>query len=136
MRSGDHEKPRGVVADFDRARDDCLRIGQPASPSQDEAAVFLVSGETFRIRLSTPELRDAARAVRAGSRARIPLGRILPGADVNTGWSWHLTDVSFHEVTIELCDGRPSDVERAGQSFGNGWFCPWSAQLVEIVALK
>ena len=85
----------------------------PTNPSQDEAAVFLVNGETFRIRLSTPELRDAARAVRGGARARIPLGRILPGADINTGWSWHLTDVSFHEVTIELCDGRPSDVAPA-----------------------
>jgi hypothetical protein len=47
-------------------------------------------------------------------------------------WSWHLEDVEFAEVTIELCDGRPSDVERAGTAFGGGRYCPWSAAVVRI----
>jgi hypothetical protein len=42
-------------------------------------------------------------------------GRIAAG-DVNTGWSWHLEDVEFVEAAIELCDGRPSDVERQGSN--------------------
>jgi len=30
------------------------------------------------------------------------------------GWGWHVEDVEFVEAAIELCDGRPSDVEREG----------------------
>jgi hypothetical protein len=110
----------------------CRSSAAPAPPDTDEVAVFRVADETFRIRLSTPELRSAARAIQAGSRARIPVGKIAAGSDVNTGWSWHLTSVSFTELAIELCDGRPSDVEREGVRFGNGSFCPWGAQLVTI----
>jgi hypothetical protein len=51
---------------------------------------------------------------------------------VNTGWTWHLEDVTFAEVTIELCDGRPSDVERQGAQFGGGRFCPWTATVTRI----
>ena len=62
----------------------------------------------------------------------IPIGRIVAGTQVNSGWSWHLEDVTFAEVAIELCDGRPSDVERAGIQFGGGRFCPWNATVVRI----
>ena len=31
-----------------------------------------------------------------------------------------LEDVTFAESTIEVCDGRPSDMERQGTSFGGG----------------
>jgi hypothetical protein len=48
------------------------------------------------------------------------------------GWNWHLEDVTFAESTIELCDGRPSDVERQGTSFGGGRFCPWAATIIDI----
>jgi hypothetical protein len=51
---------------------------------------------------------------------------------VNTGWTWHLEDVEFAETTIELCDGRPSDVEREGAQFGGGRFCPWTARVLDI----
>jgi hypothetical protein len=51
---------------------------------------------------------------------------------VNVGWSWHLEDVEFAELTTEVCDGRPSDVEREGVSFGGGRFCPWTARVISI----
>jgi len=34
--------------------------------------------------------------------------------------------------TAELCDGIPSDVEKAGVNFGGGRFCPWTARVVAI----
>ena len=72
----------------------------------------------------------AARAAQAGGRARIPIGRIASGTQVNAGWSWHLEDVSFVEVAIELCDGRPSDVERQGiQQLRNISTLPWLHEL-------
>jgi hypothetical protein len=105
----------------------------PTSPSSDAVVTFRVAGsETFRVRLTSEGQIDAARRAQAGGAARIPNGRIAAGTEVNTGWSWHLVDVEFAELTIELCDGRPSDVEREGLSFGGGRFCPWSATVIEI----
>jgi hypothetical protein len=106
----------------------------PASPSGSAVVTFRVVDETFRVRLTTAEQVAAARAAMSGGRAKIPNGRIVAGTDVNTGWSWHLEDVTFAEITIEVCDGRPSDVERAGAGFGGGRYCPWSALVVEIKA--
>lgn len=103
-----------------------------AAPSPAATVTLAVGSEAFRVALTTPEQVVAARAAQAGGPARIPLGRVAVGAQVNTGWSWHLEDVSFVEVAIELCDGRPSDVEREGTAFGGGRFCPWSARVVRI----
>jgi hypothetical protein len=104
----------------------------PTSPSDDAIVTFQVGAEQFRVELSTKEQVDAARRAQQGGPARIPTGRIVTGAGANTGWSWHLEDVTFTEVAIELCDGRPSDVERQGVQFGGGRFCPWSATVVSI----
>lgn len=104
----------------------------PSAPSRDPVAVIRVGDEVFRIRLDTASLEQAARAARAGTGPRTPNGRIVGGTDVNVGWSWHLRDVTFADVTIELCDGRPSMVERQGTSFGGGRFCPWGAEVVGI----
>jgi len=104
----------------------------PTAPSPAAVVTFAVANETFRVGLTTSDQVAAARAAQAGGRARIPIGRIAPGTQVNTGWSWHLEDVTFAEITIELCDGRPSDVERQGTQFGGGSFCPWSATVVRI----
>ena len=65
-------------------------------------------------------------------RREFPWAAWFRSTQVNTGWSWHLEDVTFAEVTIELCDGRPSDVERAGIQFGGGRFCPWTAAILRI----
>jgi hypothetical protein len=104
----------------------------PTAPSESAIVTFEVAGETFRVELTGERQIAAARAAQAGGAARIPLGRIVPGTGVNQGWSWHLEDVEFAEVTIELCDGRPSDVEKAGAQFGGGRFCPWSARVLTI----
>jgi len=93
---------------------------------------FQVEDESFRVRLVGEDQISAALRAEAGSGGRIPNGRIVGGTEVNRGWSWHLVDVSFVEVAIELCDGRPSDVERAGVNFGGGRFCPWTARVVAI----
>jgi hypothetical protein len=106
--------------------------GSPAAPASNALATIAVSNETFSVLLTTADQIAAARAAQAGGRARIPNGRIVSGTQVNTGWSWHLDDVSFAEVTTEVCDGRPSDVERQGTSFGGGRFCPWSATVIRV----
>jgi hypothetical protein len=104
----------------------------PSAPSPSAFVSFSVAGERFRVALTSAEQVAAARAAQAGGPARIPTGRIVSGTQVNTGWTWHLEEVSFAETTIELCDGRPSDVEKQGTSFGGGRFCPWTATIVDI----
>jgi hypothetical protein len=102
------------------------------APSTGALVTFAVAGETFRVSLPSSDQVAAARAAQSGGRARIPNGRIVPGRQVNAGWSWHLEDVTFAEVAIEVCDGRPSDVERQGTGFGGGRFCPWTATITRI----
>src|SRR5918993_552566 len=104
----------------------------PTAPSPAAVATFAVGSETFRVALATTEQVAAARAAQNGGPARVPVGRVVRGTQVNTGWSWHLEDLTFAEVTIELCDGRPSDVEQGGVEFGGGRFCPWTAALLQI----
>jgi hypothetical protein len=106
--------------------------GSPAGPSPGAIVTFAVGDERFRVSLAGNEQIAAARAAQAGAAARIPTGRIVAGTQANVGWSWHLEDVAFAESTIELCDGRPSDVERQGTGFGGGRYCPWSATIVQI----
>lgn len=106
----------------------------PTSPSDRAVVTFAVGDETFRVQLVNRAQVDAARAAQNGGPASIPNGRIVPGTGDNTNWNWHLEDLEFVEVAIELCDGRPSDVERAGTQFGGGRFCPWSARVLAIDA--
>ena len=93
---------------------------------------FRVADETFKVQLVEERLIDAAHQAASGGPARIPNGRVVAGAGVNVGWTWHLEDVEFAELTTELCDGRLSDVEREGVSFGGGRFCPWTARVISI----
>ena len=101
-------------------------------PTAGAVVTFRVVNETFRVSLMRDDAIAAARRAQAGGPARIPVGRIASGAEVNRGWSWHLEDVGFAEAAIELCDGRPSDVERDGPAFGGGRYCPWAAEIITI----
>jgi hypothetical protein len=104
----------------------------PTAPSRGAVVTFRVVDETFKVQLLDKRQLDAAHTAANGGRARIPNGRVVAGASVNVGWSWHLEDVEFAELTTEVCDGRPSDVEREGVSFGGGRFCPWTARVISI----
>ena len=113
---------------FNSACDD----DSPTAPSEGAIATFRVENETFRVHLTTDEQIRGAELALGNGPAKIPNGRIVAGEDVNDGYSWHLVDVTFAEVTIELCDGLPSEVQRAGVNFGGGRYCPWSAKVMSI----
>lgn len=104
----------------------------PTAPSGSAVVTFGVVNETFRVQLIDAEQIEAARQAQEGGAARIPIGRIMSGTNVNVGWSWHLVEVEFAEATIELCDGLPSHVEQEGTAFANGYYCPWSAEIMSI----
>lgn len=106
----------------------------PTAPTETAIVTFAVANETFRVQLAGASQLAAARAAQAGGLANIPNGRIVAGTGVNAGWSWHLEDVEFAEVAMEVCDGRPSDVEREGPGYGTGRYCPWGARVVSITS--
>jgi hypothetical protein len=103
-------------------------------------AFFDVDGEIFAIWVTNPETIEDIYALQSGeSNANIPIGPIQHGpgaANHNAPWNWHFDpeETEMAEVTIELCDGRPSYVEENVDEFVDvvGSYCPWSAQIVEI----
>jgi hypothetical protein len=109
--------------------------GPSATPAVPVVVTFEVAGdERYKVLLTHPDDIDTARRLLAGEdRPSIPNGRIIRGrTGVNTGYAWSIDpdDVAFADVTIEECDGAPSDVED-GVISGDR-FCPWSAIVVAV----
>ena len=99
---------------------------------------FDVVGEEYSIFITNEETIADVLAVKNGqSQATIPSGLIVDGAvSYNEPWSWHIDSEDIHmaELTIELCDGTPSQVEENLDYWLDTVkrFCPWSAEIVEI----
>jgi hypothetical protein len=112
----------------------------PTSPGLEGGmlATFDVQGERYSIFITNAKTIEQVLALSNGqSAARIPSGRLVKGREAyNAPWSWHIDpeDVEMAEVTMELCDGRPSDVEKDIDYWVGtvGRFCPWSAVLVAL----
>jgi hypothetical protein len=110
--------------------------GSPASPGPGAAIVvtFEVNeGERFRVLLTDPADQVIANQLLVGAEGPdIPNGRIVRDTGVNDGWSWSLDpdDFEFADLTTEVCDGEPSDVESGAMTSDR--YCPWSARVVEI----
>ena len=93
----------------------------------------LAESEEFRFSTTSQAFISAARAELAlpqAQRLRFVSGPIQAGnGGHNLAWGWHFTDATLVELSIELCDGRPSTV----QADLNYWlgtvksFCPWSS---------
>ena len=110
--------------------------GSPAPPALPTGIVvtFEVNeGERFRVLLTDPADQVIANQLLAGAEGPdIPNGRIVRETGVNEGWSWSLDpdDFEFADLTTEVCDGEPSDVESGALTSDR--YCPWSARVVEI----
>lgn len=104
----------------------------PTSPTPGAADFVIdVAGERFTLRLANAEAIQQARDNLAGRNTRFPAGPLRPGhGGFNQPWTWHLDpiDTRFVEVAIELCDGRPSYVERHQADYPT--YCPWGARVV------
>lgn len=111
----------------------CSILGQP-TPSSGVIVTFEVNeGERFRVLLvERADQEAAARLLDGVEGPDIPNGRIVRATGVNEGWSWSIDplDFEFADVTTEVCDGSPSDVESGDLTSDR--YCPWSARVVEI----
>jgi hypothetical protein len=115
-----------------------LVVTKPPLLSGGILVTFDVVGETFKVFVTNKDTMADIFALQCGmSQATIPSGHIIEGeVSYNEPWSWHIDSEDIHmaEVTMELCDGTPSQVE-ANLDY---WletvqrFCPWSAKIVKI----
>lgn len=95
-------------------------------------------GESYRVLLAGEAAVAAQAAFGAGTSPGIPNGRILPGdGGVNIGHEWHIVEVEFADIAIEVCDGTVSYIDDLGydeyvNQHGDR-FCPWSAELIDVL---
>lgn len=111
--------------------------GEATGPNKDAVATFVleVSGEQFRVQVTTEAQADAFRARMQSGAEGVVSGALVSGSGgINTPWKWHLDASTVHvaDVAIELCDGRPSmiDADLAYWLNNVGQFCPWGARVV------
>ena len=111
--------------------------GESATPRAPTAGIVVTfevnEGERFRVLLTDPADQAIANQLLVGAEGPdIPNGRIVRETGVNEGWSWSLDpdDFEFADLTTEVCDGEPSDVESGALTSER--YCPWSARVVEI----
>lgn len=116
-----------------------VACGGGGSTDQPEVVTFsfrlrgLPASEEFRIYTSSPQFIAQARAqllLPQAQRRLFALGAIRSGnGNHNLAWSWHFSDATLVESSIELCDGRPSMVEADLNYWLNTVksFCPWDS---------
>ncbi|MGQ0767501.1 MAG: BP74-related protein [Gemmatimonadota bacterium] len=110
------------------------------SPRVVSSAAFdvQVSGEIFRVQVETAQQAATLRAHMLSGRVGVLSGELVAGdGGFNMQWGWHLrpSTVETPDLSIELCDGRPSMVE-ADLPYWIGTvrrFCPWGARVVAEV---
>jgi len=137
---GDNSAPQELF-DLESKIDEITNSKQwtdSVTSSPEEKAVivtFLVAdSEQYKIRLTDPADIEVARKLLEGNEApAIPNGVVVRGSsDVNVGYSWYIDSesVEFADVTAEVCDGLPSDVEKG--LITSDRYCPWSAEVIAI----
>jgi hypothetical protein len=102
---------------------------------------FDVNGENYRVFTKNPTTIEQVFAVQKGeSQATIPSGKLIRGTEYNQPWAWHIDgdDIHMADVTIELCEGTPSQVEANLEYWINTVkrFCPWNAKIVKVEDLR
>ncbi|MBL8983235.1 MAG: hypothetical protein JNL26_13675 [Gemmatimonadetes bacterium] len=113
-----------------------MACSTPTEPASNTASFIIeVSGESFRVEVTTAQQAQALRARLASGTRGVISGDLVQGSGgFNTPWRWHMNPATVHvaDMAIELCDGRPSMVE-ADLTYWLGSvrrFCPWGAKVV------
>jgi hypothetical protein len=112
-----------------------VACGGNASDDPDSPVIvtFEVIDERYKVLLTEPaDIQTARRLLNGEDVPSIPNGRVVRETGVNDGYSWSIdpNDIEFAEVTIEVCDGLPSDVE-IGVVTGDR-YCPWAATVIGV----
>lgn len=141
----DGSEPYTIVATVDALRKTVNVVSSSTDGSSNNTykafTVEVAGGERFTVRVTDKEtIRQMTDSLKGGSNNNTAMhvtGRLARGdGGFNQPWSWHLvpSSVRMAEVSIELCDGRPSMVEEdLDYWLGTvGTFCPWSSKVIGV----
>jgi len=94
------------------------------------SSLLVACGVTVTPAQPTPAPATAVVTLRVAGVEEYRIRLVDP--DVNAGYSWHIdpASVEFADMATEVCDGRPSDVEK--RVITSDRYCPWSAKVVAI----
>lgn len=97
--------------------------------------VQVVPGETFTILLDDSATVATARELLQTDGTIVVHGELARGdGGFNAPYRWHLKPgtVTFVDLAMEICDGRPSFVEEELEYFLDKvkYYCPWGATIV------
>jgi hypothetical protein len=121
-----------------------LPLAVPSAAAAEEPQAYVATIQTaqgrFRAVITDPAMVELARQELAGEGdAGVPYGTLRWGSGgVNKGHRWHIEDLAFADVTIELCDGTAKMVDRDTAYWVEtvGSFCPWSGEVVKLKPLR
>jgi hypothetical protein len=117
-----------------------LAVGACAdSAAPDDGALFRVDvgGESFHVSVvDEAVIAEAERRIQEEDGVAIVIGTLARGdGGFNQPWSWHMLPMTVRvvDISIEVCDGRPSMVEADVDYWVDTvkQFCPWGGRLVE-----
>jgi hypothetical protein len=112
-----------------------VACGSPTAPAPTGAEFLIevvpVPGERFVLRTTDPDTIRLAEQNMRGLNIAFPLGPLRRGdGGFNAPWTWHMdpSETRLVEAAIEVCDGRPSYVERNQADYPT--YCPWGARVI------
>lgn len=105
-------------------------------PQPAQEFILEVSGENFRIRTTDPAIATKLNQRRNSATRGVVSGRLIRGnGGFNAPWTWHLDPASIEvpDVSMELCDGRPSMVQGSIDYWVDTvrFYCPWGARVYD-----
>lgn len=108
----------------------------PVSPGEHPIFEIEQAGERFHIAVADEAVAATLEALRlSGQAAGVINGELLAGdGGFNQPWSWHMDPATIEvvDMSMELCDGRPSFVEDELEYWLQTVkrYCPWGPKVV------
>jgi hypothetical protein len=96
-----------------------------------------INDQTFRFWSTNAEFIARAKDLNASGKSSAAMfGKLIDGSDCDTQWTFHVDagKMSWPDVTTEVCDGRPSDIEGNKAHWINDitrW-CPWNTKVLAV----
>src|SRR5437016_5755492 len=96
-----------------------------------------IDKETWSFWSTNPAFIDRAKQLQASGGYHVAdFERLVDGTDCDAQWSWHSAPalMSWPSKTIEVCVGKPSDIEHDKRYWINSVtrYCPWSLKVLAV----
>lgn len=124
----------GLLLGFAQSYD----AGQSPPSNENRSFTVDVVGEQFVVRATDNQTIQQLIDNYEGKNSMHITGNLVRGdGGFNQPWSWHLDPASMGmaEISIEVCDGRPSYVEEHLDEWlatVGDTYCPWGSRIIAI----